>query len=197
MRNKVILAIVFSSILCIFGSVQVFAKNTLTPGNAPDNYIIDIPDRILLKGLNKALGAERAEDEPITAKDARQFAGDVNLRVDATATPIEDRISDLEGIQFFVNMKSLDVGYNAITDFSPLSNLVQLERLNVDYNHVLDLSPLKAVIDSIRARFPESNRNDYSYRTKIVQAIIIYTNERTVKIPTKWIDGSIFRIMKL
>jgi Leucine-rich repeat (LRR) protein len=45
-------------------------------------------------------------------------------------------INDLDGIQFCVNAKTIDISDNRITDLSPLTGLVNLEELNLTDNQI-------------------------------------------------------------
>jgi len=45
-------------------------------------------------------------------------------------------IDDLDGVQFCINARSIDVSNNRITDLSPLIGLKNLEELNLSYNQI-------------------------------------------------------------
>lgn len=49
-------------------------------------------------------------------------------------------ITDISGIQNFVNLKRLDLSYNSIEDISQLIALTQLEELNLSHNIIEDVS---------------------------------------------------------
>ncbi|MFU0538671.1 leucine-rich repeat domain-containing protein, partial [Gardnerella vaginalis] len=52
-------------------------------------------------------------------------------------------ITSLDGIQYFTNLKNLNLDTNGVRDLSPLSGLTNLKNLNLYHNKVSDLSPLK------------------------------------------------------
>ncbi|MCX7746652.1 MAG: stalk domain-containing protein [Clostridia bacterium] len=54
----------------------------------------------------------------------------------------EKKISSLEGIQHFVNVKEIDLSKNTITDISPLIPLQKLSFLNISENKISNFMPL-------------------------------------------------------
>ena len=56
------------------------------------------------------------------------------------------RIAELGGIEWFTQLKMLDVGNNRISDLYPLSGLTQLTELNLSGNQISNLSPLSGLI---------------------------------------------------
>lgn len=55
---------------------------------------------------------------------------------------VEKEISNLTGLQYAVNLISLDLWGNQITDISPLSGLTELISLRLRGNQISDISPL-------------------------------------------------------
>ena len=56
--------------------------------------------------------------------------------------PGDRRIVDLEGLQFAVNLQTLDLSDNPIRDISPLANLSTLQSFTFERTQVNDISPL-------------------------------------------------------
>ena len=54
-------------------------------------------------------------------------------------------VSDLSGLEHAVNLRQLDLSYNAISDVSALSSLESLANLRLIYNTISDVSPLGAL----------------------------------------------------
>nr|WP_252192464.1 leucine-rich repeat domain-containing protein [Pseudoflavonifractor sp. MCC625] len=48
-------------------------------------------------------------------------------------------------MQYAVNLKSLDLSENSITDLSPLAGLENLTYLELDRNNITDLAPLSGL----------------------------------------------------
>ena len=55
-------------------------------------------------------------------------------------------ITDLTGLEYAVNLKSLSIIGNQITDLTPLSNLTRLTRLYMGRNRISDINPLTSLI---------------------------------------------------
>ncbi len=52
-------------------------------------------------------------------------------------------IKNIEGIQYFSNLKSLDLSFNKIEEITLLQGLKQLEKINLENNKIEDISALK------------------------------------------------------
>ncbi len=55
-------------------------------------------------------------------------------------------ITDLTGLEYATNLKSLSIIGNQITDITPLSNLTRLTRLYMGRNRISDITPLTSLI---------------------------------------------------
>ncbi|WP_426241420.1 DUF3616 domain-containing protein [Nocardioides sp. LHG3406-4] len=83
---------------------------------AADNDLVDIPDTVLKKAVNSALGSGRLVDQPVTVAEARSL----------TSLSVSDQegVSDLTGLGAFTRLTTLSVvGDRALTDASPLTEL--------------------------------------------------------------------------
>ena len=100
----------------------------------PDSPVVDIPDRNLRSAIHNALGLDRPT---ITQADM--------LRLEALPAERHD-ITDLTGIEFALNLNSLGLQGNNITNLAPLATLTTLEHLYLAGNHSLtDISPLSSL----------------------------------------------------
>ena len=54
----------------------------------------------------------------------------------------ETPITDISGLEYFVNLENLDLGFHAVTDLSPLADLQKITLLSLEGSPVADLSPL-------------------------------------------------------
>ena len=55
-------------------------------------------------------------------------------------------VSDLTGLEFATNLKTLDLSWNNISDISPLAKLVNLTSLDLSDNNISDISPLAKLV---------------------------------------------------
>lgn len=131
-----------------------------------------VPDPVLRAVINQTLSTEeapRADDAPISAEDMKQLVGSDAAEIDAAEDDAlfdlkglcsdnldyleQDPVSlnpshgihSLEGMQYAVNLKSLDLSENSITDLSPLAGLENLTYLELDRNNITDLAPLSGL----------------------------------------------------
>jgi len=101
--------------------------------------VIAFPDPVLEQKIRAAIGKPEGE---LTAGDAAQVTG-LSIANDWQAQiPREIKVTDLTGLEYFINLRELDAGFNDITDLSPLAGLTQLRKLNLGGNTIIDLSPL-------------------------------------------------------
>ena len=88
----------------------------------PGARIVEFPDTRLKWEINSALHKWRGE--PITVAELAEIH----------SLKASDRITDLTGIEFLLNLTHLDLGNNRIRDITPLSSLTKLERLDLSHN---------------------------------------------------------------
>ncbi len=101
------------------------------PTGGDFDILVDMPDPIFRLGITNIL--KLAEDAPITRGHLTTL---INLGVSGVT------VTDLTGLEFAVNLETLDLSQNAIADISPLANLRNLKELNLSDNVIFDVSPL-------------------------------------------------------
>ncbi len=112
-------------------NIYDYSDSNFTINTGGEESKVTIPDDGLRKGLEAALGKQPGEDiyasemESITALDLGA-----------------KKISDLEGLQYAVNLRELDLRENKVTSVSRLGALTRLETLNLRENDLRDISPL-------------------------------------------------------
>lgn len=57
------------------------------------------------------------------------------------------RIGNIDGIQYFKNLKYLELDNNEIDDLTPIQDLVKLEYLRIVNNHLTDISPINKLTE--------------------------------------------------
>ena len=113
--------------------------------------LVDIPDANLRAVIEMALG--KASGAPITQAEM------------ATLTRLEapnSDISDLTGLEFATNLRTLNLSINFIADISPLANLTNLTLLNLSYNVITDISPLSGLTNLTSLRLHDNFFSDIS-----------------------------------
>ena len=101
----------------------------------------------------------RSVSNPVTIPDARLravIAAELGKASGATITKGEMEtltdlgandagISDLTGLEFAINLRSLWLGANKITDIAPLQGLTNLRSLDLSFNEITDISALRGL----------------------------------------------------
>ena len=105
---------------------------------AEEAVVIAFPDPVMERRVRDAIGKPEGD---ITTND---LAGIDYLGLNNEWQEAYDegsQITDITGIEYFTNLRSLDISWNLITDIQPLSGM-QLEYLRMYGNQVSDISPL-------------------------------------------------------
>lgn len=109
----------------------------------PDK-VIKIPDKVMERRVREAIGKPEGK---ITAGDAAMVE-DLNLGNEYQDNfPKGSQISDLGGIEYFINLKRLDISWNKIKDIKKLSGLSKLEYLRAYGNGISSVAPLKTLVN--------------------------------------------------
>ncbi|RHO53393.1 hypothetical protein DW094_11640 [Ruminococcaceae bacterium AM07-15] len=133
-----------------------------------------VPDRTLRALINAKLSTvekPRQATDPISADDMAKLTGEeaseLNQTPDFSQGPgmndpgeiskkglcsdgleeSQKTIQSLEGLQYAVNLKSLDLSGNQITDLTPLAGLTNLTYLDLSDNQITDLTPLEGFLE--------------------------------------------------
>ena len=99
---------------------------------APIDTTKVVPDLAFRACLNSYLGQTAAA--PINSAQLKSLTGFLSCR--------SDGIASLEGAQYLTGLTSLDLGFNQISDVSPLAGLTNLTQLDLVDNQASDVSPL-------------------------------------------------------
>ena len=91
---------------------------------------ISIPDANLMAAIRWELGKDTGA---ITSADMASLT---------SLTLAQANIRDLTGLQYAVNLETLDLESNLVSDLTPLSGLTSLQTLNLYCNRVRDVRPL-------------------------------------------------------
>jgi len=92
-----------------------------------------------------------------------------------------DAVSDLTGLEYAANLRSLNLRFNRIGDISPLSGLSNLERVDLSRNQIDDPSPLSGLHRLTSVNLHANNITDVSPLSNLtnVTTLILRFNEIT------------------
>ena len=107
----------------------------------PDK-VIKISDKVMERRIREAIGKPEGK---ITAGDAA-LVEELNLGNEyQDKFPKGSQIADLSGIEYFINLKRLDISWNKVKDIKKLSGLLKLEYLRAYGNQISSVAPLKTL----------------------------------------------------
>ncbi len=123
--------------------------STMPP--APTTELGEFPDENLEAAIRDALG--KPAGEPITPAE---LAGLTELRSSGLG------ITHLSGIEYCINLTTLTLDNNQISDISPLASLTNLRTLVLYGNQVSDISALSSLINLTELHLDDNQISDVS-----------------------------------
>ena len=101
--------------------------------------VIKFADKVMEKRIREAIGKPEGKT---TAGDAA-LVEELNLGNEwQEKFPKGSQISDLGGIEYFINLKNLEISWNKIKDIKKLAALTKLENLRAFGNQISSVTPL-------------------------------------------------------
>ena len=103
------------------------------------NTIVNIPDANLAKAIRKELGLQT--NQAITKTDMEKLKS-LNAGKSFTQTPDSEKIKNLEGLQYAVNLGVLSIYNNLVSDLSVLSDVTNLFFIDISRNQISNITAL-------------------------------------------------------
>ena len=101
---------------------------------------IEFPDANLKSALlNHTGGIDANSDGEISVSESQNRTALLNLS--------NKSISDLTGLEFFINVSDLRLGVNSISDLTPLSTMTALTSLQLNNNNITDITALSSLVN--------------------------------------------------
>ncbi|MGI6072773.1 MAG: leucine-rich repeat domain-containing protein [Lachnospiraceae bacterium] len=108
------------------------------PPSEPDKTVV-FADPLLEEMVRAAMNKPEGD---ITLAEAEAVT-ELQLGIDWQPQPAPNtQITDISGLEHFINLEDLNLSFHAITDISPLAGLTKLTQLSLGGNPVADISPL-------------------------------------------------------
>lgn len=124
------------------------SANTMTPENAPDDYVVKIPSDNLRRRIKEVLGNVNMPDSELTFGKLKTITTLTNPNptlIDGVifADNFFDPGDNLDGLQFLTNIENLGLSWGGYKDLSPIENLTKLKSLFIVRNsNLTDISKL-------------------------------------------------------
>jgi len=132
------------------GDISISTKNDLSQvlenKKTFDQSIAEVPNEVLKEVINTQLGKEsNSEIKKIELEYLRKLNGDVAefKKLDiALGEEVNRGIDNITGLEYAVNLESLDLSENRIEDLSPIKNATHIKWLDLHRNNLANLEPL-------------------------------------------------------
>lgn len=131
-----------------FSVCCIFFFPLLYQANAAPTDSVTIPDDVLRAAIETRLG--KSAGATITEADMASLGVADNLQYGTTLTiqygqlkESNERIDDLTGLEYAINITALALDLNNIKDLTPLQNMTQLTSVVMNFNPITDLTPLQ------------------------------------------------------
>ena len=89
-------------------------------------------------------------------------------------------ITNLDGLEAFTNLESLDLSQNAVTDISPLAGLTKLTALSLAGNPVTDVAPLAKLTNLKLLILSNCQAQDYSALSNLINLQVLWLDNSTI-----------------
>lgn len=144
--------------------VRIYSDAILSnPGKI--NFVDNNFEEVIREQLNKPTGAILNTDlESITNINGRNR-----------------NIQNIYGIEFCINLDTLDVGFNGITDLIPLFYLRTINILKLDNNNIDDLAPLRFFYELTELFISNNKIEGLSYISNFTKLTILFLNNNVIQ----------------
>lgn len=137
-----------ATVLTVIGlaACASLAPAETSPGSAETaasaSEVVTFADPVLEQMVCGSMGRPEGD---ITAAEAEAVT-ELNLSFEwCKYLPDAVQIQDIGGLEYFTNLKHLDLSFHAISDISPLAGLTSLALLSLSGNPVADVAPLSGL----------------------------------------------------
>ena len=134
-----------------------FGKTDLEPPDFPVNF----PDPILDTAIRQAIDKPSGEIMFSDLKELTAFDSEGN------------GITDLEGLQYCLNLNTLELDFNQFRDISPLAGLINLRELTLGLNQISDISLLAGLVNLNDISLYQNQISDISPLASLVNLSIV------------------------
>ena len=151
------------------------SAETNTEADASD--IVVFADPVLEARARAAMGKPEGD---ITAAEAAAVT-EMNFSIEwQTDISEKTQITDISGLKYFKNLKSLNLSSNAVTDISPLAGLKKLTSLSLGGNPVADISPLYGMTSLEKLSLSGCMAQDYSPLAGFISLKVLMLDDSTI-----------------
>ncbi|NLO72073.1 MAG: leucine-rich repeat domain-containing protein [Porphyromonadaceae bacterium] len=142
-----------------------------------DESIVMITDPLLEALVHAAMGRSEGFISQIEAEGVIYL--NLNNQWHKELYP-DQKILNLQGLEYFKNLKSLDLSDHEISDVAVIGNLTDLEELNLSGNPISDISPLSSLKSLKMLVLSECMAEDYAPLSNLDNLEILVLNNASI-----------------
>ena len=161
---------------CAASTAAVAAEATSAPSATAASAVVTLTDPVLEAMVRGAMGRPTGD---ITAKEAEAVT-ELNLSFEWRQYLHAVQIQDIGGLEYFKNLKHLDLSFHAISDVSPLAGLTKLVSLSMNANPVADVAPLGGLTNLKLLSLSGCAAEDYSALSNLVNLELLALDHSTI-----------------
>ncbi|MCA1031405.1 leucine-rich repeat domain-containing protein [Bacillus timonensis] len=118
-----------------------YATVVVTTWDYPSGDVVQIEDATLEETIRETLNVH---DRPLQESDMQHLTSLYAVYYGYTSS---EAITSLKGLEHATNLKELVLGYNRVSDLTPIANLTSLELLDLEFNLITDISSLNGLVN--------------------------------------------------
>lgn len=139
--------------------------------------VVTFADPVLETRVRAAMGIPEGDITTSAAEAVADMYFGIEWQTDISE---EMQITDLGGLEYFKNLKSLNLSSNAITDISLLAGLTKLNSLSLSGNPVADISPLSGMTNLEKLSLSGCAAEDYSLLGSLTNLKVLLLDDSTI-----------------
>jgi len=145
------------------------------PENA--DQVITFPDPELERRVRETMNRPQGDITVLEAATITRLELGTPWREDLTGDMM---IQNLEGLQYFVNLKQLSLYQNWVADLTPIAGLTGLEAISIDNNGLEDIAPLAGLTNLTWLSMRNNNVADISPLAGMTEITALYLQNNPI-----------------
>lgn len=150
---------------------------TSSPFETSAPVVVTFADPVLEAMIRSAMGKPEGEITFAEAQGVTRMDLNDSLQRQLSEYP---PITNLDGLEAFTNLESIDLSQNAVTDISSLAGLTKLNALSLAGNPVTDVAPLAKLTNLKLLILSNCQAQDYSALSNLVNLQVLMLDNSTI-----------------
>jgi len=156
--------------------------------------VVEFADPVLEAMIRSAIGQPEGDISLAQARAVTRL--DLNDELQRYLSQ-ESKITDINGLEAFTNLETLDLSNHAVTDISQLAGLTSLTALSLAGNPVADVSPLAGLTGLKLLILSGSQAPDFSALANLINLQVLLLDNSTISDLTPLVGLSNLRQLRL